>query len=64
MVVQIKSANYDNTEFIVLVNGMDEIGETMSLPDAIDIAERNLVEQGYSQEDAEEAVNNMIQDYL
>ena len=64
-VVEIKAFNYENTEFIVLVNGIDEIGESMSLVDAVSAAESELVDyQGYSQEEAEEMVNEMIQDFL
>ena len=63
--VEIKAFDYENTQFIVLVNGIDEIGEHMCLADAIEAAETELVDwQGYSQEDAENAVNEIIQDFL
>lgn len=63
--VQIKPFDYDNTQFIVLVNGIDEIGEHMSLADAVDVAENELITyQGYTKEAAAEAVNDMIQDFL
>lgn len=56
---------YGEDSYIVLVNGLDEIGEHMSLADAISSAEDELVSwQGFTKEDAEEYVNDLVQYYL
>jgi hypothetical protein len=67
MMVEIVPYNTEEEEdrYVVLVNGIDEIGEHMSLSEAVSAAEHELFQyQGYTVEEAEIIVNYLIQDFL
>lgn len=68
MIVEIKpysTPDFEEDRYVVLVNGLNEIGEHLSLEEAVSAAEHELVSyHGYSWEDAETIVNYLIQEFL